>query len=36
MAMIENLMQKTYSDDMQECINTMKNLPKRSLLLWTW
>jgi len=32
MAIIENLMQKTYSDYMQECINAMENLPKRSLL----
>jgi len=31
-AMIEELTQKTYSDYMQECINAMKNLPKRSLL----
>jgi len=29
---IEDLTQKTYSDYMQECINTMENLPKRSLL----
>jgi predicted nucleotidyltransferase component of viral defense system len=29
---IENLTQKTYSDYMQECINAMENLPKRSLL----
>ena len=29
---IEDLAQKTYSDYMQECINTMENLPKRSLL----
>ena len=29
---IENLTQKNYSDYMQECINTMENLPKRSLL----
>jgi len=31
-AIIENLTQKTYSDYMQECINAMENLPKRSLL----
>ena len=31
-AMIETLTQKTYSDYMQECINAMENLPKRSLL----
>jgi len=31
-AMIENLTQKTYPDYMQECINAMENLPKRSLL----
>jgi predicted nucleotidyltransferase component of viral defense system len=31
-AMIEDLTQKTYSDYMQECINAMENLPKRSLL----
>jgi len=31
-AMIENLTQKTYSDYMQECINAMENLSKRSLL----
>jgi len=31
-AMIEELTQKNYSDYMQECINAMENLPKRSLL----
>ena len=31
-AMIEELTQKTYSDYMQECINAIENLPKRSLL----
>jgi predicted nucleotidyltransferase component of viral defense system len=31
-AMIEDLTQKNYSDYMQECINTMENMPKRSLL----
>jgi len=31
-AMIEELTQKTYSDYMQECIEVMENLPKRSLL----
>jgi predicted nucleotidyltransferase component of viral defense system len=31
-AMIEELTQKTYSGYMQECIQTMENLPKRSLL----
>jgi len=31
-AMIEELTQKKYSDYMQECINAMENLPKRSLL----
>ena len=31
-AVIENLTQKTYSDYLQECINAMENLPKRSLL----
>ena len=30
--MIEYLTQKNYSDYMQECINAMENLPKRSLL----
>jgi predicted nucleotidyltransferase component of viral defense system len=30
--MIEKLTQKTYSDYMQECVNAMENLPKRSLL----
>jgi predicted nucleotidyltransferase component of viral defense system len=30
-AIIENLTQKSYSDYMQECINAMENLPKRSL-----
>jgi len=29
---IEDLTQKTYSDYMQECINAIENLPKRSLL----
>jgi predicted nucleotidyltransferase component of viral defense system len=32
MTIIENLTQKPYSDYMQECINAMENLPKRSLL----
>jgi predicted nucleotidyltransferase component of viral defense system len=31
-AMIEKLTLKTYPDYMQECINAMENLPKRSLL----
>jgi predicted nucleotidyltransferase component of viral defense system len=30
--MIEDLTQKSYSDYMQECINAMEKLPKRSLL----
>jgi hypothetical protein len=29
---IEEITQKTYSEYMQECINAMENLPKRSLL----
>ena len=32
MAVIEDLTQKNYYDYMQECIQTMENLPKRSLL----
>jgi predicted nucleotidyltransferase component of viral defense system len=32
MAIIEQMTQKNYSDYMQECINAMENLPKRSLL----
>jgi predicted nucleotidyltransferase component of viral defense system len=31
-AMIETITNKTYSDYMQDCINTVENLPKRSLL----
>ena len=32
MAIIEKLTQKNYPDYMQDCINAMENLPKRSLL----
>ena len=31
-AIIESMTQKTYSDSMQDCIHTIENLPKRSLL----